>query len=160
MPRALSPVVLIALAAGLAACSPGEKAASDGAAAVQVAGALCRPTPVGRQTTGCYLTLTAPTDDRLMTVSSPLAGRAQVHESRMESNMMMMHEVEGGLPLPAGQAVELKPGGDHVMLLGVAEPLKAGDTVPLTLTFASAPSLEITATVGQPATNDYGHPSH
>ena len=160
MTRALFPVILIAFAGGLAACTPGEKAASDLAGAVQVADALCRPTPVGRQTTGCYLTLTAAADDRLMSVSSPVAGRAQVHESRMESNMMMMHQLRDGLPLPAGQAVELKPGGNHIMLLAVAEPLKVGDTVALTLTFASAPPVETTAPVGQPALTDSGHPSH
>lgn len=152
--------LLVALAAAtLTACSPGEKATSADASAVQVSDALCRPTPVGRKTTGCYLTLTAGADDRLLTVASPVAGRAQIHESRMESNMMMMHEMEGGLPLPAGQAVELKPGGNHIMLLGVAEPLKAGDTVPLTLTFASAAPVEVTAAVGQPATSDSGHPA-
>lgn len=148
-------------AATLVACSPGEKGApSEGAAAVRVADALCRPTPVGRQTTGCYLTLTAPADDRLVSVSSPVAGRAQLHESRMESNMMMMRELEEGLPLPAGQAVELKPGGNHIMLLAVTDPLKAGDTVALTLTFASAPPVEITAAVGQPALTDSGHAAH
>jgi len=160
MARALFPVVLIAIAGSLAACSPGEKIAPGAAGAVQVSGALCRPTPVGRQTTGCYLTLTAVTDDRLMSVASPVAGRAQVHESRVESNMMMMNELKDGLPLPAGQAVALKPGGNHIMLLAVAEPLKAGDTVPLTLTFASAPPVEITAAVGQPALTDSGHASH
>ncbi|HZW15651.1 MAG TPA: copper chaperone PCu(A)C [Brevundimonas sp.] len=160
MARALFPVVLIAFAGGLAACTPGEKATSRTTDAVQVAGALCRPTPVGRQTTGCYLTLTAAADDRLMSVSSPLAGRAQVHESRMESNMMMMHQLEDGLPLPAGQAVELKPGGNHIMLLAVAEPLKVGDTVPLTLTFAEAPPVDLTAAVDQPALTDSGHTAH
>ena len=160
MARALLSLVLIALAGGLVACTPGEKAPSDAAAAVQISGALCRPTPVGRQTTGCYLTLTAEADDRLMSVSSPIAGRAQIHESRMESNMMMMHQLRDGLPLPAGQAVELKPGGNHIMLLAVAEPLKAGDTVALTLTFASAPPIEVTAPVGQPALTDSGHASH
>jgi copper(I)-binding protein len=142
----------------LAACSPGEKAAApDAAGAVQVAGALCRPTPPGRQVSGCYLTLTAPTADRLTAVSTPAAGRAQVHESKMESNMMMMHELKEGLPLPAGQAVELRPGGNHIMLLGVKGPLRPGDTVPLTLTFASGASLEVTAAVGQPATSEYDH---
>lgn len=161
MARALFPVVLIAFAGGLAACTPpGEKAGSDTAGAVQVADALCRPTPVGRQTTGCYLTLTAAAADRLMSVTSPVAGRAQVHESRMESNMMMMHQLEDGLPLPAGQPVELKPGGHHIMLLGVAEPLRTGDTVALTLTFASAPPVEIAAAVGQPDLTDSGHASH
>ena len=160
MARALIPVVLIALAGGVTACSPGENAASGTTATVEVAGALCRPTPNGRQTTGCYLTLTASADDRLTAVTSPVAGRVEIHESRIESNMMMMRQVEGGLPLPAGQAVELKPGGAHIMLLAVAEPLKAGDSVPLTLTFASAGPVEGTAAVGQPATSEYGHAAH
>ena len=160
MARTLISLVLIALAGGLAACSPGEKAASGTTATVEVAGALCRPTPNGRQTTGCYLTLTASADDRLTAVASPVAGRVEIHESRIESNMMMMRQIDGGLPLPAGQAVELKPGGAHIMLLAVAEPLKAGDSVRLTLTFASAGPVEVTAAVGQPATSEYGHAAH
>lgn len=144
----------------LAACSPGEVGKKGEASTVQVSGALCRPTPVGRQTTGCYLTLVSASGDRLASVASSAAGRAQIHESRMESNMMMMQELKDGLPLPAGQSVELKPGGNHIMLLGVSEPLKTGDTVPLTLTFASAAPVEVTATVGQPALTDSGHASH
>ncbi|NJC40006.1 copper(I)-binding protein [Brevundimonas alba] len=160
MARASFPVVLIALVAGLAACTPKEKAAPAGAATVEVSGALCRPTPVGRHSTGCYLTLKASADDRLVSLSTPLAGRAQVHESRMESNMMMMLELKDGLALPASQIVELKPGGNHIMLLGVEEPLKVGDTVPLTLTFATAEPVEVTAAVGQPAIADSGSASH
>lgn len=159
MSRALS----LALASlTLAACTPGAPADGGETAAsqVEVAGALCRPTPVGRQATGCYLTLTAPTDDRLVSVSSPLAGRVEIHESRMESKMMMMRELKEGMALPAGQPVELKPGGNHIMLLAVSEPLKAGDTVPLTLTFASAAPVEITAAVGQPALTDAGQAAH
>ena len=110
--------------------------------------------------TGCYLTLTATADDRLMSVSSPAAGRTEIHESRIESNMMMMQELKSGLPLPAGQPVELKPGGNHIMLLALSEPLEAGDTVALTLTFASSSPVEITAAVGQPAINDYGQATH
>lgn len=155
MPRAL-PLALSVLA--LAACTPGQPADGGETAArrVQVADAVCRPTPVGRQATGCYLTLTAPAEDRLVSVSSPVAGRIEIHESRMESNMMMMRELKEGMALPAGQAVELKPGGNHIMLLAVTEPLNAGDSVPLTLTFASAAPVEITASVGQPALTDTG----
>ena len=158
MHRAL-PLAVAALA--LAACTPGQSTGKDaGAATVQVADALCRPTPVGRQMTGCYLTLNATADDRLVSVSTPAAGRAEIHESRMESNMMMMQQLRDGLPLPAGEAVELKPGGNHIMLLAVSDPLKAGDTVVLNLTFASSPPAEVTATVGQPALTDSGHASH
>ena len=159
MVRTLLPAVLV-ICGGLVACTPGDTPASGAPAGVQVSEALCRPTPVGRQATGCYLTLTAVADDRLTSASSPVAGRAEIHESRVESNMMMMRELKEGLPLPAGQAVELKPGGNHIMLLAVTEPLKAGDTLPLTLTFASSPPVEITATVGQPALADSGHASH
>lgn len=147
----------------LVACSPGEdKAASAEAAAsaVVVTDVLCRPTPNGRQVTGCYMTLTSPVDDTLVSVESPVAALAQIHESRMESNMMMMRELEAGLPLPAGEAVQLKPGGNHVMLMGVREPLRAGQTVALTLTFASATPVEVTASVGQPPASGEDHSGH
>ena len=150
-----APILAAALLA-LTACSPGGSGSGE-AATVQVSGAICRPTPVGRQTTGCYLTLTAAADDRLASVASPDANIIQIHESRIESNMMMMRELREGLPLPAGQAVALAPGGNHLMLLGVKEPLVAGDAIALTRTFATSPPLEVTATVGQPAAAEYDH---
>jgi copper(I)-binding protein len=101
--------------------------------------------------TGCYLTLTAATADRLVTASSPAANLVQIHESRIESGMMMMRELREGLTLPAGEAVALAPGGNHLMLLGVQEPLVAGDTVALTLTFENSAAVEVTARVDQPA---------
>ncbi|MDI1327173.1 MAG: copper chaperone PCu(A)C [Brevundimonas sp.] len=136
----------------LAACNSGERAPEPGAPTVMVADALCRPTPKGRKMTGCYMTLTASGADRLVSVESPDANIVQIHESRMESNMMMMRELRDGLPLAAGQATVLAPGGNHLMLLGVKEPLVAGDTVALKLTFETATPVEVTATVGQPAT--------
>ena len=159
MARVFHPSILLAVLGGLAACNSGDQTQPDPAVLVQAADALCRPTPIGRQTTGCYLTLIAGADDRLVSVSTPVAGRAQIHESRIESNMMMMREIKGGLVLPAGQAVELKPGGHHIMLLAVADPLKTGDTVALTLTFEAAQPVEVIARVGQPALSDYGTPS-
>jgi copper(I)-binding protein len=134
----------------LAACGQQQKAASADAVTVVASNAICRPTPKGRQMTGCYVTLTASGADRLMSVSSPLASRVEIHEGKIEGGMMMMRELTEGLALPAGQAVELKPGGNHIMLLGVEDPLAAGETAPLTLTFASAAPVEITAAVGEP----------
>lgn len=134
----------------LAACSPGGGAGSGEPATVRAEGAICRPTPVGRQMTGCYLTLTTATADRLVSASSADASMVQIHESRIESGMMMMSELREGLALPAGETVALEPGGNHLMLMGVKEPLVAGDTVALTLTFETSPPLEVTATVGQP----------
>ena len=144
-----TPLLAAALLA-LAACSPGGGAGSGGPATVQAADAICRPTPVGRKMTGCYLTLTSGTVDRLLSASSPQANLVQIHASRIESGMMMMSELRDGLPLPAGAPVALAPGGNHLMLMGVDEPLVAGDAVTLTLTFESSPPLEVTATVGQP----------
>jgi copper(I)-binding protein len=150
-----TPLFAIALLT-LSACSPGGTG-SGAASTVEVAGAICRPTPVGRQMTGCYLTLTAATADRLVSVTSPAANLVQIHESRIESGMMMMNELKEGLPLPAGEAVALAPGGNHLMLLGVKEPLVAGDTVALTLSFEASPPVEVTATVGQPAAPEGDH---
>jgi len=141
----------------LAACNSGEKAPEPGAPTVAVADALCRPTPKGRQTTGCYMTLTASADDRLVSAESPQAKYVQIHESRMESNMMMMQQMRDGMPLAAGQATVLAPGGNHLMLLGVEEPLATGDTVTLKLTFATAAPVEVTARVAQPAAGEYDH---
>lgn len=157
-------LALIAVVAfALSACSRSSEKAPSGeaaASAVVVTDVLCRPTPNGRQVTGCYMTLTSPVDDTLVSVESPVAALAQIHESRMESNMMMMRELEAGLPLPAGEAVQLKSGGNHVMLLGVREPLRAGQSVPLTLTFATAAPVEVTASVGQPPAADEDHSGH
>ncbi|RZJ25760.1 MAG: copper chaperone PCu(A)C [Brevundimonas sp.] len=158
MTRTLIP--LAAVAALLAACS---NPSSGGAPAntVATAGALCRPTPVGRQMTGCYLTLTSTGADTLVSVSTPAAGRVEIHESRIESNMMMMRQLPEGLPLPAGQTVELKPGGNHIMLLAVANPLTVGQTIPLTLNFAAAGPVTVQATIGQPPIDEYGtHTGH
>lgn len=151
MTRRLLPLAGLLL---LTACGSGDPAPRPGDPTVTVADALCRPTPKGRRMTGCYMTLTASGADRLVSVESPDANLVQIHESRMESNMMMMHELRDGLPLAAGQATVLAPGGNHLMLLGVGKPLVAGDAVTLTLTFDSAAPVEVTATVGQPPAPD------
>lgn len=143
-------LLILSAVMAASACSPSAETSAD-LAVVNVTGAICRPTPEGRQVTGCYLTLTASRDDTLMTAESTASALAQVHESSMENNMMVMYEAKAGLPLPAGLAVSLAPGGNHIMLLGVKEPLAVGDTVPLTLTFASAAPVEVEASVGQPA---------
>jgi copper(I)-binding protein len=144
---ALIPVAALTLLAG---CSNEPATGNDPTVTVAVADVMCRPTPNGRQMTGCYVTLTASADDRLVSVSSPRAGRVEIHESKMENGMMMMTELRQGMPLPAGQTVELQPGGNHIMLLGVAEPMVAGQTVPLTLTFEKAAPVEVQAPVATP----------
>ncbi|MCC4293674.1 copper chaperone PCu(A)C [Brevundimonas aurantiaca] len=146
---------LAAVALALAACNPpADKpapAAEATAAAVTASDAWCRPSPNGAKAGGCYVTLTAATDDRLTGGSTPRATELQVHEMKTENGMMKMAQLTEGLPLPAGQAVELKPGGNHLMLIGLTAPLVAGETVPITLKFASAPEVTVQAAVRQPA---------
>ncbi|MFN3670198.1 MAG: copper chaperone PCu(A)C [Brevundimonas sp.] len=150
MNRPLIPAVLLALAA----CGPAD--APDVPAAVATADALCRPTPKGRAMTACYLTLTASVDDRLVAVASPVAGEGQVHEMKIADGMMSMAELENGLALPAGEPVALQPGGVHIMLLALKQPLVAGEQVSLTLTFEKAPAMGVRATVGQPVASGQG----
>lgn len=144
MTRRFLPAALLILAG----CS--QAAAPDTAATVQVADATCRPTLNGRDVTACYVTLTASRDDRLVSISASLAGTAQIHEMKTEDGMMTMAELKDGLPLPAGQPVQLKPGGDHLMLMGLKKPLIAGEQVSITLTFEQAQPLGIRALVAQP----------
>ena len=87
------------------------------------------------------MVLTAKEGTRLVGVASPVAGVAEVHEMAMEGDVMKMRAI-AGLDLPAGKAVELKPGGYHVMLMDLKMPLQKDTTIPLTLTFKNAKGAE------------------
>jgi copper(I)-binding protein len=159
-------LALAAAALSLTACNPSEPAKAPAAetptatAAVSVTDAWCRPSPNGAKAGGCYVTLIAATDDRLTGGSTPRAASLQVHEMKTENGMMKMAELTAGLPLPAGQAVALAPGGNHLMLIGLTAPLIAGETVPLTFQFASAPAITVQAQVRQPAMEGMDHAAH
>jgi periplasmic copper chaperone A len=92
-----------------------------------------RATVAGQKATGLFVELKSPTAARLVGGSSPVADAVEVHEMSMDGGVMRMRALPA-LDLPAGQAVSLKPGSYHVMLMGLKNPLKAGDTVPVTLT--------------------------
>jgi periplasmic copper chaperone A len=93
-----------------------------------------RATVAQQTATGAFMQITAPTDSKLVEARSPAAGIVEIHEMKMENNVMKMRAVTG-LELPAGKAVELKPGGYHVMLMDLKGQVKEGDSVPLTLVF-------------------------
>ena len=101
-------------------------------AEVTVKDAWVRGTVPAQTTTGAFMTITSTGDAKLVAVASPVAKTVEIHESMMHGGNAMMHEV-ASVALPAGKAVSLKPGGHHVMLMGLARALKPGDTVPLTL---------------------------
>lgn len=104
-------------------------------AQVQVSDAWARATVVGQKGTGAFMKLTAPEGATLVGAISPVAGVVEIHEMAMEGNVMRMRALPKGLALPAGKAVELKPGGYHVMLMDLKQPLKAGEKVKLDLQF-------------------------
>ena len=91
-----------------------------------------RGTVAQQKATGMFAQITSTAGGKLVSASSPVAGVVEIHEMAMDNNVMKMRAVPG-LDLPAGKAVELKPGGYHVMLLDLKQQLKAGDTVPVTL---------------------------
>jgi periplasmic copper chaperone A len=92
-----------------------------------------RGTVATQKASGAFMQITSAGGGKLLAASSPVAGVVEIHEMAMDGNVMKMRAVPA-LDLPAGKAVELKPGGYHVMLMDLKQQLKPGDTVPLTLT--------------------------
>ena len=106
--------------------------ASAAQAQVTVDKPWVRTTVVQQTTTAAYLTITSVQGGRLIEASSPVAASAEVHEMKMDGDMMKMRGVDV-LPLPAGKPVEFKPNGYHLMLTGLKSQVKAGDVVPIKL---------------------------
>ena len=108
-------------------------AAAHAWAEVTVTEAWVRTTVPEQKASGAYMKIRSSEDAKLVAASSPVAKTVEVHEMMMDGNVMKMRAIDA-LPLPAGQTVELKPGGYHVMLIGLAKPIERDQRVPLTLT--------------------------
>jgi copper(I)-binding protein len=117
----------------LLACLVLAASSLDVEAAVTATDAWVRGTVPAQRTTGAFVTLHSTEDAKLVGAASPIAKSVEIHESEMANGTMRMKAVDF-VALPAGKRVELQPGGYHVMLFGLARPLGAGDSVPLTLT--------------------------
>jgi len=143
-PSLLATLCLAACAA-LAAAGPAPVLAAAPVAQAQqlpkVEGAWVRAMVAGQQGTGAFMKITAPRAMQLVGVSTPVAGVAEVHEMKMEGEVMKMRALTE-LDLPAGRTVELKPGGNHLMLMDLKQPLKAGSTVAITLELRDASGAE------------------
>ncbi|RZL57958.1 MAG: copper chaperone PCu(A)C [Variovorax sp.] len=110
--------------------------ASLGAQAqVTVKDAWVRATVPQQKSTTAYFQASAGTDSRLVSVTTTLTPVAELHEMAMSDGVMRMRKLDGGIALPAGKTIELKPSGQHVMLMDLAQQVKVGDKVPLTLVF-------------------------
>ena len=117
---------------------------------VTVTDVWIRGTVTGQHATGAFMQLRSPSDTSLVAVATPAAKAAELHTMVTDNGVMKMRAVPS-IALPAGKTVELSPGGYHVMLLDIAKPMKEGESVPVTLTFAGKDgrktTQEVTATV-------------
>lgn len=113
--------------------------------------------------TGAFMQLTSPTDTKLVGAESSVAKHVEIHEMAMDNNVMKMRQIPA-LDLPAGQTVELKPGGYHIMFFDLHGQMKEGDQVPLKLIFEGADgqrsSQDIQAPVKPLASGGHGAAKH
>ncbi len=148
----------LAIAAALAAAL-----STSAFAEVTVKDPWVRATVPQQKATGAFMRLSAPAESRLVEARSSVAGVVELHEMVMEGNVMKMRAVPG-IELPAGKAVDLKPGGYHVMLMDLKQQIKDGETVPITLTFEGKDkkreTIEVKAPVRQLNTADGGTSKH
>ena len=132
----------LAFAAGLVVAS----AALAQTGQLEVKDAWARATPGKAENGAAYLTIVSPTTDRLVSVSTPVAKKAELHTMTMKGMVMEMRPVQG-VDIPADQAVSLKPGGEHIMLLGLNQPLREGQSFQMTLSFEKAGPRPVTVMV-------------
>ena len=110
---------------------------------LEIENAYTRATVPGQKVAGGFMKIeNKGAADQLLSASSPAAGEVQLHEMSMEGQVMKMRQVKD-IPVPAGGAVELKPGGMHLMFMNIKTPLTAGETVPVKLKFAKAGEVEV-----------------
>jgi len=140
--RALA--LIAAMAIGISACS------DDGSGGIEIDDPWARTSATVQNAGAAYMTITAgDTADALVGVSvdTSVAGMAQLHESTMGADGMMMMNAVPSIEVPANASVSLEPGGYHVMLMSLAEPLVAGAEFDLTLEFEGAGDVVVTVTV-------------
>ena len=133
--------------------------AFQAAAQTTVDDAWVRATVPTQSASGAFMTLTADSDSKLLSVASPVAKDVQIHEMTMKNDVMSMGPVKS-VDLPAGKAIAFDPNGYHVMLMGLTGQLKEGESVPLTLTVENAKGEKETLEVKAPVralTNMQGH---
>jgi copper(I)-binding protein len=160
-------VVLVALLALLPASALGQSvdpsgvpASNDPAASLRVEGAWARTSPMMELAGAAFMVLIndGPTDDALIAATTPVATTVELHQTTADASGVMTMAPVPSIPVPAGGSTELAPGGYHVMLIGLVEPLVEGAMVPLTLTFEGGAILEVGAVVASVAPGSSGSP--
>lgn len=140
------PLLAVTLAAaGLAAHAHGFQLGP-----ISIGHPYARTTVPGQPTGGGFLKLeNKGADDRLVAASAAVSAAVELHMMKMEGDVMRMRQVDA-IELPSGQTVELKPGGFHIMFIGLKAPLKAGDQFPLKLKFEKAGEITVDVKVEAP----------
>ena len=119
------------------------------AGSVKISAPWARATPKGATVGAGYMTITnnGSAPDRLISGASDVSNRFEIHEMTMDNGVMRMRPIAKGMELKPGQSVELKPGGNHVMFLGLKKPLAQGEHVKATLAFEKAGKVEVDFTI-------------
>ncbi len=153
--RFMKPIAVAAALAATVLTFAGAAEAGD----ITIHDAWSRATPPSAKVGAGYMVIEnkGAAADRLMGGSTPVAGRLEVHEMTMTGGIMKMRGLADGLEVPAGGEVALKPGSYHLMLLDLKQPLKEGDTVPVTLTFKNAGTMQVDLTVKAVGAGAPGH---
>jgi periplasmic copper chaperone A len=143
-PKTLAVVICLTLLL-LAACSAGQ--------GIVITDAMARPAPLEGGTGGAFMTIRNASGqaDRLRSASSPAASSVELHETVDDNGVMRMVPQPDGWEVAPGGRLELKPGGKHIMLIGLVRPLKAGDTIELTLNFDKAGAIRVQVPVKEMA---------
>ena len=132
------------------------------AANVSVTDAWARATMPGQQVSGAYMKIASDADAKLVGASSPAIPRVEVHEMKMDGDVMRMREVKA-VDLPKGKVVSLEPGGYHIMLMNLKKPIAAGDVIPLKLVVESGGKqqvVEVKAEARAPGSDAMPHHHH
>ncbi|MFI6826244.1 copper chaperone PCu(A)C [Kribbella sp. NPDC050241] len=164
--KLLAATMAVALPVLLSSCgsSTATQEAAVSTPSVLVEDAWVRATTGAKDTTmtAAFMALTNPgtTDIKLTSATSPVAGVVQLHEMAAKDGKMVMQEKPGGITVPATSHTHLSPGGDHIMLMGLKQPLEPGDELPLTLTFSDYTSHDLTVPVKSfTEEEDHYHPT-
>jgi copper(I)-binding protein len=138
-------LIPVVTAAAVVLVAPGAFAQTFKAGSIEIEAPWARATPKGASIGAGYMkiTNTGAAPDRLISGSSNVAPKFEVHDMKMENGVMRMRPIQGGLEIKPGEAVELKPGSSHVMFVGLTEPLKAGDHIEATLVFDRAGAVKV-----------------
>jgi copper(I)-binding protein len=117
---------------------------------ISVTGAFSRATLPNAKSGGGFMTITnaGSAPDRLIGAKTENAARSEIHQMKMDGDVMKMNAVEGGLEIPAGGSVTLAPGGYHVMMMGLKQPLAPSECLELTLSFEKSGDLPVELNIG------------